>query len=101
MGSKEGRGVQIPAAQVDVLNAGTFHPGDLLFPSVPAEKKELKVQGRLNFYFLEASKCAVICSQPDRKHKQRQLMGYKDPRTKFAPNAFHAFMADVKNYLVG
>ena len=61
MGSKEGRGEQIPAAQVDVLNAGTFHPGDLLFPSVPAEKK-VNVEGRLNFYFLEVSKCTVICS---------------------------------------
>ena len=101
MGSKEGRGVQIPAAQVDVLNAGTFHPRDLLFPSVPAEKNELNVEGKLNFHFLEVSKCTVICSQPDRKHKQRQLMGYKDPRTKFAPNAFYAFMTNVKNYLVG
>ena len=101
MGSKEGRGVQIPAAQVDVLNAGTFQPGYLLFPAVPAAKKELNVEGKLSFYFLEDSKCTVICSQPDRKHKQRQLMGYKDPRTKFVLNAFHAFMADVKNYLVG
>ena len=62
MGSKEGRGVQIPAAQVDVLNAGTFHPGDLFFPSVPAEKNELNAEGKLNFFFLEVSNCTVICS---------------------------------------
>ena len=94
MGSKEDKGEQIPAAQVDVLNAGTFHPGYLLFPAVPAAKKELNVEGKLSFYFLEDSKCTVICSQPDRKRKQRQLMRYKDPQTKFAPNAFHAFMAN-------
>ena len=52
MGSKEDKGEQIPAAQVDVLNAGMFHPGDLFFPSVPAEKNELNAEGRLNFYFL-------------------------------------------------
>ena len=39
----------------------------------------------------------MICSQPDRKHKQRQLMGYKDfCGQNFVPNVFHAFMANVK-----
>ena len=51
MGSKEDRGVQIPAAQVDVLNAGTFHPGDLFFPLVPAEKKRVKSSGKFKFLF--------------------------------------------------